>query len=323
MKIIGKFTIKNTTITNLKPLRNNFKNKNNKFSAQGIFKENKVKIYQVFDKKQGKLREFISKHKKLSKYFPKLISYNDQYVVEEWIQGKTLNLATGGGTLLEFATYLEYAKKYEKKLIILFFYEGNDYTDNFEEFNNKTLIKYFNNSNFSQNLINRQNEIDKKIKKKLKYFISKQNDYGFDISGIFSLKYLEIIYHKLKNKFLQNKIREIEVKRLEELFIKFNKVVKKSNSELIVVHIPLSTRFNKKENEELDDKKNELLKILEKNKIKFLDFTNYVKEKKLYEDIYRFDREILENINFYPIKKRHFNRRGYQELIAFILKNKD
>ena len=236
---------------------------------------------------------------------------------------KTLNLATGGGTLLEFATYLEYAKKYEKKLIILFFYEGNDYTDNFEEFNNKTLIKYFNNSNFSQNLINRQNEIDKKIKKKLKYFISKQNDYGFDISGIFSLKYLEIIYHKLKNKFLQNKIREIEVKRLEELFIKFNKVVKKSNSELIVVHIPLSTRFNKKENEELDDKKNELLKILEKNKIKFLDFTNYVKEKKLYEDIYRFDREILENINFYPIKKRHFNRRGYQELIAFILKNKD
>ena len=90
MKIIGKFTIKNTTITNLKPLRNNFKNKNNKFSAQGIFKENKVKIYQVFDKKQGKLREFISKHKKLSKYFPKLISYNDQYVVEEWIQGKTL-----------------------------------------------------------------------------------------------------------------------------------------------------------------------------------------------------------------------------------------
>ena len=47
----------------------------------------------MFDKKQGDLRDFISKHKKLSKYFPKLISYNDQYIVEEWIQGQTLREA--------------------------------------------------------------------------------------------------------------------------------------------------------------------------------------------------------------------------------------
>ena len=90
MNIIGKLTVKNITITNLKPLRKNFRNKNNNFSAHGIFKEKKVKIYEVFDKKQGDLRDFISKHKKLSKYFPKLISYNDQYIVEEWIQGQTL-----------------------------------------------------------------------------------------------------------------------------------------------------------------------------------------------------------------------------------------
>ena len=234
---------------------------------------------------------------------------------------KTLNLATGGGTLIEFATYLEYGQKYEKKLVILFFYEGNDYADNFEEFNNNTLIKYYNDLNFSQNLVGRQSEIDKKIKKKLNYFISQQKDYGFDISGVLSLKYLEIIYNKLKIKFLLNKITEIEVDRLEDLFVKFNKVVKKSDSELIVVHIPLSTRFNKKENERLDNKKNELFKILEKNKIRFLDFTNYIKEKKLYKDIYRFDKEILENIDFYPIKKRHFNKQGYQELVKFILKN--
>ena len=139
----------------------------------------------------------------------------------------------------------------------------------------------------------------KKIKK-LNYFISQQKDYGFDISGVLSLKYLEIIYNKLKIKFLQNKITEIEVDRLEDLFVKFNKVVK-SDSELIVVHIPLSTRFNKKENERLDNK-NELFKILEKNKIRFLDFTNYIKEKnyiKIFIDLIR----NFENIDFYPIKK--------------------
>ena len=44
----------------------------------------------MFDKKQGQLFKFISKNNKLSKYFPKLIAYDDKYIVEEWIQGKTL-----------------------------------------------------------------------------------------------------------------------------------------------------------------------------------------------------------------------------------------
>ena len=49
---------------------------------------------------------------------------------------KTLNLATGGGTLIEFATYLEYVKNYKNKIVMLFFYEGNDYQDNLKEFQN-------------------------------------------------------------------------------------------------------------------------------------------------------------------------------------------
>ena len=109
--------------------------------------------------------------------------------------------------------------------------------------------------------------------------------------------------------------------RLEKLFIKFKEITLLNNNQLVVVHIPLSTRYNENNNQELDNKKNELSKILKENNIKFLDFTNHVKEKKLYKDIYRFDKEILEKINFHPIKKRHFNKQGYQELVKFILKN--
>jgi len=77
-------------INELKPLRKNFKNKNKKFAAIGYYKNIKVKVYEVFDKHQGKLRKFVSNNKNLSKYFPKLITFNNKFIVEEWVEGKTL-----------------------------------------------------------------------------------------------------------------------------------------------------------------------------------------------------------------------------------------
>ena len=77
-------------INNLKPLRKKFKNKNKKFAARGYYKDVKVKVYEVFDKNQGKLRKFVSNNKDLSKYFPKLIAFNNRFIVEEWVEGKTL-----------------------------------------------------------------------------------------------------------------------------------------------------------------------------------------------------------------------------------------
>tara|TARA_Y100000768_G_C23777228_1_gene586210 strand:- start:141 stop:791 length:651 start_codon:yes stop_codon:yes gene_type:complete len=88
--MLNKIVIKDITFNHLSPLRKNFKNKNNKLSALGYYKNKKVKIYEVFDVKQGPLREFISKHKILSTYFPKMIVYDEKYIVEEWVEGKTL-----------------------------------------------------------------------------------------------------------------------------------------------------------------------------------------------------------------------------------------
>ena len=85
-----KVVIKKQTFEKLKPIKKEFKNKNNKFSAQGYYKNKKVKIYEVFDKNQGTLREFVSKHEQLSLYFPKLVLYDEKYIVEEWLNGKTL-----------------------------------------------------------------------------------------------------------------------------------------------------------------------------------------------------------------------------------------
>ena len=85
-----KIIINNIKIESLKPIRDKFKNKNDNLSAKGYFKDIKIKVYETFDKNQGELRAFISNNKYLKSYFPKLIAYNDRYIVEEWINGKTL-----------------------------------------------------------------------------------------------------------------------------------------------------------------------------------------------------------------------------------------
>lgn len=88
--MIKKIIINDVAVNNLNPLKNSFKNKNNKFSARGFIGSKKVKIFEVFDKNQGVLLDFISKNNALSKYFPRLITYNKKFIVEEWVNGKTL-----------------------------------------------------------------------------------------------------------------------------------------------------------------------------------------------------------------------------------------
>lgn len=88
--MISDLQIDNIIVSNLRPTKKNFFNKSNKLSAQGYAGVQKVKIYETFDKHQGKLRKFVDENKQLRKYFPKLIAYNEKYIVEEWIKGITL-----------------------------------------------------------------------------------------------------------------------------------------------------------------------------------------------------------------------------------------
>lgn len=94
MNIKNNIKINDKELINLKPLKKNFTNKNNKFSAKGYIQNTKVKIYEVFSENQGELREFVQNHHELSKFFPKLITFNKKYIVEEWVEGKTLRELT-------------------------------------------------------------------------------------------------------------------------------------------------------------------------------------------------------------------------------------
>jgi hypothetical protein len=73
-----------------------------------------------------------------------------------------INLGYGGnGPLIEYATLREYFNINTKKILWIY-YEGNDTDDLENELENKILINYLNNLIFTQNLKQRQNEINNK-----------------------------------------------------------------------------------------------------------------------------------------------------------------
>ena len=131
-----KVVIKDQTFEKLKPIKERFENKNNKFSAQGYYKDKKVKIYEVFDKNQGSLREFVSKHEQLSLYFPNLILYDEKYIVEEWLSGKTLR-ETISNNLIDS----EYVKELKKIIKLMWSINYNEKTFDYIDYIYKRLNK--------------------------------------------------------------------------------------------------------------------------------------------------------------------------------------
>ena len=74
---------------------------------------------------------------------------------------ETLNLGVPGlGPLFELLTLMEYAKPFKPKVVLWFFFEGNDIINLLYERESPLLMRYLN-EDFSQNLSIRQEELDR------------------------------------------------------------------------------------------------------------------------------------------------------------------
>ena len=80
-----------TKFSNLKPLskNKNFINQNGTYTAIGTIDNKKVKIYSPKDKGAIKLRLYLE-NSICSKYFPKIIYHDEEYIADEWIDEPTL-----------------------------------------------------------------------------------------------------------------------------------------------------------------------------------------------------------------------------------------
>jgi len=143
-----------------------------------------------------------------------------------------LNFAKGGsGTLSQFATLKEYAI-YHRPKTVLWFYYGNDIKDLEREMESDLLMNYLNYQDYNQNLMSKQNEIDKLL---IDYFAVVEENWNqkflFNKTSLrilkfsFTRKKIKSIFKKYKRQINKEVKQSIEEKH--KIIVKREKVFKK------------------------------------------------------------------------------------------------
>ena len=217
-------------------------------------------------------------------------------ILRELSKKSVLNLGySSNGPLIEYATLREYMKKNVKKVLWMY-YEGNDLGELDVELLNNILVKYLENKKFSQNLINKQNEINLKVDEK----ISSEKNIRLK-STIF--KFIKLT--KVRYLFVV-KPQQIIRPEFKQVLLSAKNLVKQNNSKLYFVYLPEYARYKSN-----------------------FDNTNYLKIKKILSelDIPLIDlhTEIFikekDPTDLYPFNSfGHYNELGYKKVADKIYK---
>ena len=213
-----------------------------------------------------------------------------------------LNLGYGGnGPLIEYAVLREYMRPNVNKVIWLY-YEENDLSNLIAELNDEILKNYLNDSKFSQNLKNRQNEINTIATKKLENakFNIDENDHEERLLFKFSqfLKFFNIRY-LLKNRY--------PISEFEKILILAKNLTEKNGAKFYFVYLPEYARYAQPN---FDNKYYlEIKKIINKLEIPFIDVHTEVFLK---ED---------NPLDLFPFKLYgHFTPEAYKKVSEIIFK---
>lgn len=218
-----------------------------------------------------------------------------------------INLGYGGnGPLIEYMSLKEYTKNLQIKNIVWIFYEGNDLLDLETELENNILLKYLADDEFTQNLSQKQNEIDFEIKKIIsKKKIEKENSenvsfirYLFDRFKLFTLRYtIKEIKKNRGKKGIKKEFYQILSKALDYSVSK--------NANFYFVYLP---EFKTIKNNQNKKSYRKILSKLNNDKIKIIDINQFISSKK-------------DPLMYYPFRNNgHFNEIGYKVVAEEILK---
>jgi len=229
----------------------------------------------------------------------------------------TLNLGYGGnGPLIEYATLREYSSTNIKKILWIYG-ESNDLYDLRIELKNKNLLKYLNSNSHSQNLRERQDEIDNLLKKNLKTELEKQiqkeelkTQVQIEKDNRLKYKILKFIRLDKTKKIFEKKDTSYD----DSIFQEFEKILKLSlelskenNSKLIFVYIPEFRRYSGAKYS--DENYNKVISIVKKLDIDLVDMRKF------------FDNQTNPKF-FFPFElfAWHYNVEGYRRIGETIYK---
>ena len=223
-----------------------------------------------------------------------------------------LNLGMSGNSfLINYATLVEYVEKKKTERVIMFFTEENDLEGLNFEIENNILRKYFEDDNYSQNLKQKQSQLDKYLRgifdkafeqEKINYKSNKIREWSY-IFKLYKLRSLTI------DRIVEEEVSAPNTFQLFEKIVKKIKFhLKKKDIKFYVVYLP--TYPNLKNPDHISVKYEKVMDILKRNEIETID---------IYSNIIR-GNENPKNI-FALNGDGHFNRRGYR-LISEIVYRK-
>jgi len=229
--------------------------------------------------------------------------YDIGSVLRKLTKTDVLNLGYGhNGPLLEFATLKEFLNKKPKKILWLYF-EGNDLSDLNFELENEILNNYLLDENFSQNIILKQNQVDKLIENR----ILDLDNYRNDLSRKENLKYkiLKFIRLDKTKRILSHKNEILQKEKLLEIIKKANDLSIKNGSKFFFVYLPSYERYNKFVNQKNYKDYFFIISTLRNLKIPIID---------IHSDV------ISKNPkSFFPFGLTgHYNEKGYLEVSKYI-----
>lgn len=224
-----------------------------------------------------------------------------------------LNLGyVGNGTLLNYATYREYVNFKVKN--ILFFYYDNDFEDLNNELKNSILINYLSNKDFSQNLKNRQDEINLIINENIiKIFEEEKNQllhlnkFKEKKNKFYKFVRLDKTKKLLKDNFYYlNYNNKLPFDEFKFIINDLNERIKNSGSNFYFIYLPSVEEYDQSSiilKKSLNYRKKQIFLFLNNQNIKSIDI----------------DKEVFKNhkdpLGLFNSSLMHYNEKGY-ELIS-------
>ena len=213
-----------------------------------------------------------------------------------------INLGKGGnGPLKELGTLVEYGKNIKPK-IIFWLYSHNDLTNLKNEAKSKILMKYLNDDNFSQNLINKQNILDSAMIKLVKDNQEKKFVIKNQLISFINL-------NKSRNLILRNFREKNQIDLFEKVMIKSKKLISDWDGKLYFIYLPSYERYimGKK-----DTHKEEIKNIIRSINLDFIDIEKEILRKNKNINIF------FPNTNKVNEHGYHFTTNGYKEITEII-----
>lgn len=234
---------------------------------------------------------------------------NDDRLISNQLNYKVINTSyVGMGPLSQLATLKEYYPIADPKIVLWFYSEGNDLFNLNFELKDKILKNYLSSSKFTQNLINRQNEIDNINFKILEDEIDRRKKQHYKIYTD-ALK-LATLRSLLIERFFKEKREYKEISyshnlnNFEKILLNAQSFLKANNTKLIMIYTPQIFRYMDKKNQQkmkhyLKDYQN-VISIFERNNIEYLDLNKNIFSK------------LDDPLDYYPFRSPgHFNEKGY------------